>query len=180
MTIIGIHSVSALKRALAVGADVHVTNYNFPRLNGYRTVLKRTTRSVMLSFPEGQGCGDHEGSWVEFPPAANVRFVDNAQADFFEADPDYPWLSLRPVQLTADDGEEITQYYGCECDLDAPCNVPECLMRRDFEQRRMARWYNNQRAMGADPLEEYRNRFVRPEADELGVAIINGKTVRIR
>lgn len=46
---------------------------------------------------------------------------------------------------------DVIEPFGCNCDLDAPCSVPECLMERDFEQRRMAVWYAHQRQLGFTP-----------------------------
>ncbi len=36
------------------------------------------------------------------------------------------------------EGEEIAQLYGCECDLDFRCNVPQCEMETDFVARSYA------------------------------------------
>lgn len=155
MTIVGIHSVAALKRALTVGTDVYVVNTPFPWLSGYRQVVARTSKAVQLSFPEGYEREGYTGSWVDFPPRSQMHFMDEV-AYFHDGATVEPWLTLRVVQLTADDGEEITEYYGCNCDMNAPCDIPQCLMEQDFEQRSMFAWYKHQRMIHppALPAEE--------------------------
>lgn len=154
MTIIGIHSIAALKRALTVGTDVYVVNTPFPWLSGYRQVVARTGKSVQLSFPEGYERKGYTGSWVDFPARPQIRFIDET-AHFLDDATAEPWLTLRVVQLTLDDSEEITQYYGCNCDMNDPCDIPQCLMEQDFELRSMGRWYRNQIIQGFDPSKTY-------------------------
>ena len=57
-----ITSVAALRRALPVGAKVHVTNHLFPDCTRDAEVLRNTTRSVQLTHPRSAA-----GSWFDWP-----------------------------------------------------------------------------------------------------------------
>jgi hypothetical protein len=73
-----IRTLADLKRAVTVGAVVHVTGHRFPDLNGRREVLRVRTKGFSLSLPDGhprKAQVDAEGgSWQDFAKASEYVF----------------------------------------------------------------------------------------------------------
>lgn len=88
--LVTIRNLAAMKRAMhgrvintdgteGPGTKIVLRNWAYPTLSGIREVLIAQTNRWCLSFPDGHpGRRDHEGSWLDIPPASQCTFLDNA------------------------------------------------------------------------------------------------------
>lgn len=67
-------SLADLKRTLTVGTTIEVTEHEYPRLMGERTVVAWRSNRVCLTIP---GVPERDGSWWTLPKREHITFNDD-------------------------------------------------------------------------------------------------------
>lgn len=84
-------TLAALKRSMPVGARVHIENHRYPQHTREAVVVKAQTKSFAVTHPRAP-----QGSWLQWPAAADVRFHDDGRATLLEDGEPIVTLTILP------------------------------------------------------------------------------------